>query len=106
MMRAIQIIMLMAMVCCLAIVVNTKGRVADSVEAGIVFHDEQSWEDIGYSMGVDSGWVSTHLIAGPVDIDCSTGEVIIEEGVSISAASIKFWRSLETVYPYLFERKK
>ena len=42
------------------------------------------------------------LTAGPVTIDCSTGEVTIEEGINMNAASIKFWRTLERSYPYLF----
>ena len=80
----------------------------DSTEsiAGTIFNEEQNWENLRYSIycDADSIWFSSivHLIAGPVDINCSTGEVVIAEGADISSASIKFWRSLEDVYPYLF----
>ena len=78
----------------------------DSIYTG--WHEEQNWEDLSYSMifdASDSAWFDpiVHFIAGPVDIDCSTGEVVIAEGADISSASIKFWRSLEDAYPYLFE---
>lgn len=77
-----------------------------SDEADAVQHEEQSWEDLRYSMycDADSNWVSdeVHFIAGPVDVNCSTGEVVIAEGADISAASVKFWRSLEDAYPRLF----
>lgn len=74
--------------------------------ADIVYQEEQSWEDLRYSMysDTDSSWVSpmVHFIAGPVDVNCSTGEVVIAEGADISSASVKFWRSLEAAYPHLF----
>lgn len=78
----------------------------DSTVVDTIFHEEQRWEDLRYSMEYDSCYFSpiVHFIAGPVDIDCSTGEVVIAEGADISSASIKFWRSLEAAYPYLFER--
>ena len=79
------------------------------VLADTIYHEEQSWEDLRYSMycDADSGWISpiVHFIAGPVDINCSTGEVVIAEGADLSSASVKFWRSLEAAYPYLFGEK-
>lgn len=81
---------------------------AEEAEDSTDFYEEQAWEDLRYSMEIDSGWFSpiVHFIAGPVDINCSTGEVVIAEGADISSASIKFWRSLEAAYPYLFDERR
>lgn len=46
---------------------------------------------------------TSFFIVGPVTIDTSTGEITIEEGVNMSDASRKFWRTLEQAYPYLFD---
>lgn len=86
----------------------TKSEDSTEVFVDTVWHEEQSWEDQSYSMfcAADSLWsfdIPVHFIAGPVDINCSTGEVVIAEGADISSASVKFWRSLEAAYPYLFE---
>lgn len=79
-----------------------------SVFAGdSLWYEKISWEDLDYSMySISDSFTFTgtaHFIAGPVTVNCSTGEVEIAEGADISSASIKFWRSLEAAYPYLFE---
>lgn len=107
-MKLYTIIMLVIISCVLGVAVASIPEPEDSTVVDTIFHEEQAWEDLRYSMEADSSYISpiVHFIAGPVDIDCSTGEVVIAEGASISAASIKFWRSLEAAYPYLFEGKK
>ena len=97
----------------LALIMGAEDSTESVDSMDTVFYNEQGWEDLRYSMycASDSLWtfdIPAHLIAGPVDINCSTGEVVIAEGADISSASIKFWRALETAYPYLFgeERKK
>ena len=96
----------------LALIMGAEDSTESVDSMDTVFYNEQGWEDLRYSMYCNSDSICfspiVHFIAGPVDINCSTGEVVIAEGADISSASIKFWRALETAYPYLFgeERKK
>ena len=46
---------------------------------------------------------STVITAGPVTIDCKTGKVTIQEGVTLDEAAIKFWEAVEMAYPKLFK---
>jgi len=38
---------------------------------------------------------ATSVTVGPVTIDCGTGEVTIQEGLTVSAAAAEFWAAVE-----------
>ena len=63
---------------------------------------------IGSGDGVDiysEMEVCNTLMIGPIEIDCSTGKVTIEDGTTLDEASIAFWEGVESVWPYLFDKK-
>jgi len=49
---------------------------------------------------------ATAMTAGPVTIDCETGEVTIREGVTMTEASREFWKAVAKAYPEMFKDKE
>ena len=69
--------------------------------------DWETWEEYNPYILTDSSFINiSNFVIGSVTIDCETGEVTIEEGVSLDSASVEFWQILEECYPYAFPKEK
>jgi len=72
-----------------------------SVAYGLEKEDQSGWSFFfepsaeAISAEATATMAITHLVMGPVEINLETGEVEIEEGVSLSGAAAAFWEAVE-----------